>query len=132
MLRQWAVRFSVVFACCVAGSGCSDLGQAPEALSATADGLHLMLSNTTEDTLYYFITPTAFIGWIDWTPCVDPGSCHNRVAPHRSVAIAYTDFWWLKTERSFDKVTIYWWKLVKDSVGTYRVDAFHSVEATIR
>lgn len=118
--------------CILMLASCSDLGQAPEPLSANADGVHLMLSNTTEDTLYYFILPTAYVGWVDWTPCFDPGSCHNRVAPHRTVAIAYTDFWGFNPEGSFDKVTIYWWKLVKDSVGTYRVDKFRWVEATIR
>ncbi len=125
-LRQLSIVFMLISLV-----SCSDLGQAPEPLSANADGLHIYLTNTTQDTLYYFMCLTALVPVIDWIPCDDPGSCPDRVLPHRTVSIAYPDFWWMKTERSYDKVTIYWWRLVKQPGGTYRSDQMHSVEALI-
>ncbi len=126
------VLTTVFTACILCTFGCNDLGVSLEPLSLSADGQLLQLTNSTEETLYYFIVPTALVSIIDWVPCREPESCPDRVPPYRTVSVAYESFWWLESGREYDDVTIYWWRLVSEGEGRYRDDRMQFTKIRIR
>jgi hypothetical protein len=123
----------VIFLCVTLGliSACTDFGEEPQPLSAYGDGQYLRLTNSTEDTLYYFFLPTNLVPIVDWVPCITPSACTDRVMPRGRVAIAYQDFWWLKNEGSYANITIFWWRLHRQPDGTYHYDQIQSVNTRI-
>jgi hypothetical protein len=112
--------------------GCGDIGVSPEPLQSISDGKHMMLSNATPDTLYYFLCPTALLPIVDWVPCTDPQNCSNRVLPHSTKILDLESFWWVQREGDFDEITVCWWKLVRRTDGSYGVDQVNYERTPIR
>jgi hypothetical protein len=98
--------------------GCTDLGESPPPMYATADAQHLYLTNTTDDILYYFVAPTQWLGFIDWVPNYDPDAT-NRVFPGKTKSLSLEDFFWVREGYRSADLTIVWWNLVRQPDGTY-------------
>ncbi len=112
--------------CLVAGAaGCSDLGEPMAPLYATTDAENLFLTNTSGETLYYFIVPTQMIPVIDWITNSDP-EASNRVLPHSTKSIPLQDFFWVRDGKRYTDLTVYWWSLVRTTEGTYEAGPIES------
>jgi hypothetical protein len=68
---------------------------------------------------------------VDWIPCTRPSVCTNRLPPDSRIPIGYANLWWVKSFRRYTSVTVFWWKLLKNPDGTYRVDHMRSFAADI-
>jgi hypothetical protein len=103
-------------------AGCADIGDTPEQILSKTDGKHLILTNATQDTLYYFLCPTSLLPVVDWLPCTDPQSCSNRVLPQSTRVLDTGSFWWIQSDGEFAEITVCWWRLVRQTDDSYIAD----------
>ena len=111
--------------------GCSDFGEVPDPLYATSDGQRLKLTNSTHEVLYFFVGPTQALGFIDWTPIPDPTNWTDKVLPLSTTSKIYQDLWWVKKGYNYRDLTVFWWRLIPQSDGTFKVDRVHSFTTTL-
>ena len=82
--------------------------------------------NGTPATAYYFVVERETAALINWAGCTDPDHCPG-IAPGASVTVPYAQiFGWPGS----GELIFYWWHLVPNGTGSYRMDSLHAVVAT--
>jgi hypothetical protein len=75
----------------------------------------ILLANRDSVPLYYAAYDAAVAAVIEWSPCVVPSDCHEKIPPYATRVVA-------PARSGSDTVLVFWWRLVPGHDGHYVPD----------
>ena len=113
------------FAIAFALSACSDpFGVETDILSAKVVSERLLLTNSTNDPVYYFAADRDILAVLNWAICVQPGQC-NAVPRESTRSIALND---VIGGGASGEIVVYHWRLTPGQSPTgYVADSLRSL-----
>ena len=91
----------------------------------TVGDQEIEVSNQTGDAIYYAVFPESILPLIYWAPCIDPGTCENRIPNDRQVSLSIAE---ILNSIEDDTLVFYWWHLIEQGDGTYNFDTINNIK----
>jgi hypothetical protein len=74
----------------------------------------ILLANRDSEPLYYAVYDAAVAAVIEWSPCIVPSDCNEKIPPNATRVVA-------PARSESDTVLVFWWRLVPAHGGRHYV-----------
>lgn len=108
-----------------------DSGQAAGKMEVRAAPPNLVLTNTGDESIHYLVFEADVAARALWGPCTNPAQAEcPPLKPGQKRTLPLRDIYGYEAGKG-QRVIVYWWHLVPDGQGRWRVDGMQSAQVEV-